>query len=357
MISQRKDLLIDNIKILLVLSSIIYFCTKILTSPKLSSSSIIQSIYFCINILIPSLFPFIFISSFSIKSGLANKLEIIFSPLTKLFKLPKICGASIFLSYIGGYPCAAEGIKLLLESKKISIKQAERMLCFCVCAGPAFIINVLGVSLLNNSKIGYILLLSHILSSFLIGLICSLLSKDNYNPTSNIKSNSQLKISEALIESTTGSVYSIINMCSFVVLFSCILSIIKELNIPSNEIYSIISLTIEISSGCLNATNLNINPIILSFFLGFAGICVQLQILSIFKDIEISKAKFILFRFIHGLLSSILTYILLLLIPVSITSSSIGYSHYFSELSMSAGNIGSIMLIVLSMIFICDNKI
>ncbi len=369
MIYQRKYLMIDNVKIVILLAFLLCFCTKVLSYPKLSSGSIISSIHFCINILVPSLFPFIFVSSFSIKSRLASKLELIFMPLTKLFKLPMICGTSVFLSYIGGYPCAAEGIKILLESNKISIKQAERMLCFCICAGPAFIINVLGVSLLNNPKVGYILLLSHILSSVLIGIGCALFSNDDLKVNSSTDFNEELQISEALIESTTGTSYSVINMCSFVVLFSCILSIIKELNLLSivysffeifnvsrDNVYAIISLALEISSGCLNAASLRISPIILSFFLGFGGVCVQLQILSIFKGVNISKLKFISFRFVHGILSSILTYFLFLLIPITVTSGNIGYSHYFSEFAMSAGNIGSILLILLSVMFICDTK-
>ena len=114
-----------------------------------------NGISYCLYTLVPSLFPFMVLSSFIIHSGISKFIGKLLQPVIQfLFYLPGSAGSVIIMSMIGGYPVGARGCMSLLEQGAITQKQAQRMLYFCVNAGPAFIISVVGSTLLQNALMG-----------------------------------------------------------------------------------------------------------------------------------------------------------------------------------------------------------
>ena len=285
-----------------------------------------KGIILCSDILIPSLFPFMVISAFITCYGIFNKLDKIFSPITKfLFNLPGCTASTIFLGLIGGYPSGAIGISNLLENRLISKKQAERMLLFLVNSGPAFVVIAVGSILLHSKNLGKILFLSQSLSAILLGFLSKFLFKESFYEIRSDMKGGNLDFSDAFVKSVKDSAQNIFNMCAFVVLFSSFTEIIKNetvlkafinlfnvLKIDVNVGISIIFSIFEVTTGCFYLCS-NRFPIgLLLFFLSFAGICVHMQIFSCFKeDFKFSKFKFILFRILHGLISVVIFYLLL----------------------------------------------
>ena len=114
-----KKSYINPIKNLILFSFIAFLCSIIIIMPQASASGVITGLKFCSEILIPSLFPFMVLSSLIIKTGLSEKTGEFFSPIIKnLFHLPSCTAATIILSLIGGYPTGAIGVNELYRKKK-----------------------------------------------------------------------------------------------------------------------------------------------------------------------------------------------------------------------------------------------
>ena len=104
-----KIFFVNLIKNLIIFSFITFLCLLIITMPQASATGVTTGIKFCIDILIPSLFPFLVIVSLIIKTGISEQIGKLFSPIIKfLFGLPSYTATTIFLGLIGGYPTGLE---------------------------------------------------------------------------------------------------------------------------------------------------------------------------------------------------------------------------------------------------------
>ena len=159
--------MLKKLKSIFIILITITFSIKIIQMPDIAAKGVTQGLNFCLEMLIPSLFTFMFLAAFIVNSGLSKKIQKILSPLTKfLFYLPGCTAPVIILSLIGGYPVGAKGAKTLFLKKEINNEQLNRLMCFAVNAGPAFIINIVGGLLTKNYLFGQILFLTQILLSF-----------------------------------------------------------------------------------------------------------------------------------------------------------------------------------------------
>lgn len=164
-------------KITLILSALAFvtFGAALLLYPAQILDNVTASVLYCLTSLVPSLFPFMVLASFGVRSGAGEVLGRLLSPVTRyVFRLPRICGATLLLSFFGGYPAGARGVSLLLEEGKITREQAGRMMTFCVAPGAAFVVTFLGCGVLGSLQIGWLLFLSVTLAGLLLGCITGL---------------------------------------------------------------------------------------------------------------------------------------------------------------------------------------
>ena len=147
--------------------------------PKAVSDGIITGLENSVNLLVPSLFPFMVLSSFMIRSNAYEYIGKIFFPVAKIFRLPKSAVSAVVLSFIGGFPVGAKCVKLLYENRKINENEAERMMYFCVCSGPAFLITAVGAMMMGNVMSGVVLYVSQIISGLILGTISGFFRKDD----------------------------------------------------------------------------------------------------------------------------------------------------------------------------------
>ncbi len=360
-----KKSYINPIKNLILFSFIAFLCSIIIIMPQASASGVITGLKFCSEILIPSLFPFMVLSSLIIKTGLSEKTGEFFSPIIKnLFHLPSCTAATIILSLIGGYPTGAIGVNELYRQKKITQKQAEQMLLFTVCAGPAFVLNAVCAQFSSNKIIGPIILTSQIISAIFLGAISGIFYKESTSKVENNPKPQQCSLSTALVKSCLDAANAMFNMCAFVILFSALLNIINQsffidiifkifdfFNISASIINIIIPVILEVTNGCVAIINNRAPTELLAFAIGWAGICVHFQIFSITETIKFSKAKFILCRAIHGVLSTIITHFLFLFFSANSTSSAIKLI-YSSKTADCYFSKGSVALVTLCIIFL-----
>ena len=108
-------------------------------------------------------------------------------------------------------------------------------------------------------------------------------------------------------------------MIFFNIISDILIYILNNLGIYNNHILYTINGIFEVIEGVKNFTNISnldyasfFNSIIyISILLGFSGISVIFQIKNELKDTNVKLSKIIIFKIFHGILSGILTYILL----------------------------------------------
>lgn len=155
----------------------------LLIFPAAAAAGARNGIDYCLQILVPSLYPFMVLSVFVVKSGLSEKIgRLAQRPFRALLKLPGNTAATILMSMIGGYPTGARSIAALYEAGSITESQASRMLCFCVNSGPAFVISAVGAGFLRCPQAGWILFASQISASMLLSLVSGITAKKESLP-------------------------------------------------------------------------------------------------------------------------------------------------------------------------------
>ncbi len=252
-----------------------------------------------------------------------------------VFNVPGESAIAIIMGIISGYPVGAKVVCNLYDNKICSKSEAERLLAFTNNSGPIFILGSVGVSLLGNVELGKILLISHILSSFIVGFIFRFWKRDQVDLTfRNYKSESKelIRVSnlgEILGDAIKKSISTILLIGGFVVLFSVVVSILSSLEILTNLAYflakfgipydlslSILTGIIELTNGIQVASTAYLAfpvPCLLtcSFLLGFGGLSVLLQVFSIIAKSKLSIKSYFYGKTLQGILSVFLTLLLI----------------------------------------------
>ena len=344
-------------------------CSGLIFYPSYCAKGGYSGLIYCGSVLIPSLFPFMFLSSFIVKSGISDRVGIRINKLTRLlFKSNGSVGIVILLSMIGGYPVGAKGIEELVASKSISRDTAERLILFCFGSGLAFLVGVIGSNFFNDKNIGILLFLAQSISTLVIAFLSRFFAKNeiilNSKYTSHRKS-----FYNAVVESCNDSINAILSMSGFVILFACFIELLKGcgfadffaeilngLGIKDNISNSILYALLEVTNACNNAINNGCSVIFIAFAVSFGGICVHFQVMSMMKSYSVSYGKFIVFRIIHSILSCCFTYIFL---KVYNPSKDVFSTYTDSPTVTQSKNIAlTISLIILCTVFIfsCINK-
>ena len=91
--------------------------------------------------MIPSLFPFMVLSGFMVRSGLSLKIGQWMQPLLGiLFRLPSQMLYVIFMGFLCGFPMGAKIVADMLEKEQITRKEGEYLLAFCNNIGPLYML-------------------------------------------------------------------------------------------------------------------------------------------------------------------------------------------------------------------------
>ena len=280
----------------------------------LYSKDVKESIFFAfdiwVNKLIPSIFPFLLISSFLINYGFIDFLSITLGPLfSKIFKVSKESTYAIITSIFTGFPTGSIYVKDLLKEQIINIEEANHLIMFTSFSNPLFVISAVGESLLKNKKIGVFLFIVHLLSGLLIGFI---FRKRVINTSKGKKRKKEKKFIEVLKNSIEDSFKVLINMLGIIIFSLIIITMIDKL-FNNNYISLLVKGLIEVTSGIsfISSSNINIRlkTAIIGMFLSFNGISVHMQTKNIIEGTDIKYKNYLIARLIHALLCFIIIFL------------------------------------------------
>lgn len=118
---------------------IIILIFEILMFPQMAMSYAATGLSLWFDNMIPALFPFMVISGLIIRLDLVQHILVFLHPvLYKIFHTNPYCEYACVMGFLCGYPMGAVIVRDLLSEHKISVKQADYLLCFCNNIGPVF---------------------------------------------------------------------------------------------------------------------------------------------------------------------------------------------------------------------------
>ena len=326
---------------------------SLLYNPNIAAAGVKNGLTLCGNVVIPSLFPFLVLSGFLTLSPVSQVFSLLLRPLSRLLRLPESAGLPLFLTFVGGYPAASLSISQLVDGRRLSSQDAQRMTWFCVNAGPSFLIGAVGAGLCKSVPYGVILYLSQIVSSLAIGLVVSRLlpdtgrSGEGANPPKVGKlpptcpsdgggvpkvaaSKPLLSYPNALVQSVSAGCQGMLSICAFVILFAAVLALCGEYEIfyrlarllplsPSATaaVETLFSGLLEVTSGCAAAAQCPgfLPLLVIPFLTSFSGLSVIFQIFHVFSGAGLSMRGFVLSRLVHGPVTAAAAFGLLKLFP------------------------------------------
>lgn len=318
--------------------------------PQSALDGVRAGIDLSLNVAVPSLFPFLAVSVFISGFAVPDKLQGVLSAVMRfLFRLPGEAVYAVLFGLIGGYPVGCAVISRLYEQGKVTREQAQRMTLFCVNSGPAFAVTAVGAVMLGDSKAGVLIFASLCVSSVLTGVALRFVS-----PVPNVeeaKEISHMPLSNRFVEATEKASVSVMKICAWITLFSCLFSLLKELGLSDN-VMAVIRCLFEVTGGCRSAAEYG-NIYTVAATLGWSGLCVACQVLGDVRKVGTPLPVFLAFRAVHAALAAVVCRVLLVLFPVSVSTFAPLVSDTAVEI-FSASAPAALALLGLCTVFVVD---
>lgn len=293
-------------------------------SPESSIFYSKQALNICYEIIIPSLFPFFVCSGILVYSGFAESMAKFFRPVMKpLFNVNENGAAAFVLGILSGYPLGAVTVCQLYENAYLSKSEAERLLAFCNNSGPLFILGAVGAAIYQNAKIGIVLYISHIISAILTGVLFRFYRRGSFSAPKSRLNTAEGSNAEIFSRVLANSINSILTVCGAIIFFFTLSNLLTKF-LPVNAIYdAVISAVLEFTGGIKKISGLSL-PLsfrlaMSSFAVGFAGLCVHIQVMAVTSKYGLSLKPYILGKLLHGFFASLFTLVILRLFPQTVS--------------------------------------
>ena len=310
----------QRVSALLTSAVVVAAGVAIILHPREISAAVLDSLSLCVNTLLPALFPFFVLSSLVIKLDL-------FRPLTRclqrsmetLFHLPGQCASALVLGLIGGYPTGAKMAAELYRNGLCSKEEAENLLSFCNNCGPAFLFGAVGCGIFGGVEYGLLLTGVHDTAALLTGVLLNRCGGRTHliHPRYAARPTS---LAAAFVDSVTGAMGAMLNLCSFVLCFGAITRLITLSGLPrlaadlclpfltpqAGEalMLGLLEMTHGVTS--LSDETLPVRLILTAALLGWGGVSVHCQVLGLLRDTDLSPRKYLQGKLLHSIISALL---------------------------------------------------
>lgn len=303
--SIRKPILLIS---LTVLSLFFTFYSEATTFSALSGLSV------CASSVIPSLFPFMVLSSMA--SKLASQLSEKSSERTAVI-------LSVFLGALCGFPVGAAVLAEMHRNGAVSKQRAELLCPFCNNTGPSFVIGVIGRCFWGSTSVGIMLYFSQLVASAAVFTLFSILTHRHFSDAAPVKSacvshltasspSSIDTLCRKFCDSVASSAVNVVQICGYVVFFKVICDMLRLLLPPGESgdiIYVLLASVLEFTSGAAAAASLGgaVGIALCGFTVGFSGVSVLAQSTGILSSAGLSSAPLIRLKLIIGLADTALS--------------------------------------------------
>ena len=290
---------------------LLFACILLVSHRSAAQSGVLSGVHTCLNLLVPSLFPFVLFACVLTQS---HASALLFRPLApvmrQVFRLPACAAPALLFGLTLGYPVGARITAALYADGRLSREQAARLLCICTAPGYAFSLYA-GAQLAGGMHGGLLLFWACAAAPLLLGLLLAPFApKPSPAPVHTAVPGS---FSAAVRDGTA----AMVTMCSFLVVFSAGIAVLQSagvfrtaaawlcrlgMTVPAAS--TALLFFLEVTAGLSSCAAWQFSPATAAFGLGFAGLCIHLQLLSFFKTkpFPIRLPLYLVTRFLNGLL-------------------------------------------------------
>lgn len=309
------------------------------------------------TVLVPSLLPFFIVVDILLNLGIVNMLGVLLEPIMRpLFNLPGSASFVIAMGFTSGFPMGAVVTRRLYEEKLCLASEAERLVAFTNNSSPLFILVAVAVGMFSNTSFGLVLIASHYLANILLGIIMGLIaprhSKIYPEGTGNLLVKSlrtlltaqknRKPIGKLFGDAIRSGISTILLIGGFVIIYAVIIKLLYASGLMGylRNIFAVV-LTIlginptlgqafsvgffEITLGLKTVAGMQLSftqqAVAASIILGWSGLCIQSQVLSVLSGSGIRAHLYIWGRLGQSLISGLFAYIL--------ANTTDLWSHYF----------------------------
>lgn len=326
-----------NIKKNIIPITFLLFTISLIVFSKSNIQAVKYSLNIWVNNVIPSLFPFFIATELLNHTNIPKIIGNMFNKIMRpVFNVPGIGAYALFMGIISGYPIGAKIVTNFRNQNLCTKEEAERLITFTNNSGPLFILGTVGISLFYDASIGLLLLFTHILSCITVGIFFRFWkSKTKEKRNTNALENNVTfnTLGEVLSKSILSAINSIVLIGGFIIFFGIILSVLQKaailnslklslipifklLDIQTDFIIPILTGILELTNGVtaisvIPCKNLSINIIACAFILGFGGISIMLQVLSIISKSDISIKPYVIGKLLQGIIAAFYTFLII----------------------------------------------
>ncbi len=304
-------------------NTIIFFIIAIilgvfLVNPERYANAFFDGVVVWTKNILPTMFPYLFLSKILIDLNCLDFISNKTAPvISRIFNAPKSSSNVFIVSLLCGYPIGAKLTNDLYDKGLVTTNNCYKIATFCSTASPVYIIATIGAKLFKNFDCAIIILVSHLLSTILNGIIFKNKFVDTFSPL--IKPNKETNV---LSNAMYSSLLSILSICGFVAFFYMICDMITSFlpltfMLNNRVLIAVIFGIIEMTNGCnsLSTLPIGILPTVLcAGIVSFGGLCIFLQSMAYYKNCHLNGGKILFFKIVQSFSAMLICLILCLLI-------------------------------------------
>lgn len=263
----------------------------------------VRGIRLCVTTIIPSVFPFMILSSLILHYSVAESLGFLSGGFRRLFRIGEGGFCAFLCGFLCGFPIGAKCAAEAYEAKRITKEECERLIAFCSNASPAFVIA--GVGAMRKSIYdGIILYLLMLLCSVTVGIF--LRRKKAPSMGGAIMIRKSLSFTKCVENAGLQTLF----VCSYILLFSSVIGVLKAAFANNTLLLSIVLPFLEIGSACEALATIHLSKKLsmafTAFAVSFGGLSVHLQTATILRESSVCMNTYYVAKLIQGLLAFLL---------------------------------------------------
>ncbi len=295
----------------------IFMLFLILRNSEIAIDYMTQGMKLCVMTVIPSLFPFMVTSEIIVKSGIITPLTRPLRPVMRaLFGASGEGGAAFLLGTLCGFPIGARMALSLFREGRIDEGELSRLLCFSNNPSSAFVISAVGVSLFGCRKLGTALYFITLLSAIIVGIIINIFWRRKEGDKGEMAARPPISFSvSGFSDAISSAALGMLNVCAFVIFFCALVGTLGTAlgALTRNEaVRALVFSVFELTGGVAAASG--VRPIafgilIAAFALGWSGLSVHFQVLSLCGGANISVKRYFFAKLLQGVINAGLAFV------------------------------------------------